>query len=63
MQDELADLSTNAVHRVIDGSTHYIQNDTPDAVVQAVGEVLQSVRQGRRVADGGSMQQADTTAS
>ena len=44
LQDELVDLSSNAVHRVIEGSTHFIQRDAPDAVVEAVSEVLESVR-------------------
>lgn len=62
LQDELADLSSNAVHRFIEGSTHYIQHDAPDAVVQAVSEVVRSVRQGAPVTDGWSEQRVDATA-
>jgi len=62
LQDELASLSTNSVHRTIEGSTHYIQFDAPDAVVQAVGEVVESVRQGTPLGDDGSKHQADATA-
>jgi pimeloyl-ACP methyl ester carboxylesterase len=54
LQDELAELSTNSVHRIIEASTHYIQNDAPDAVVQAIGEVVESVRHGVPLGDGGS---------
>jgi pimeloyl-ACP methyl ester carboxylesterase len=54
LQDELAELSTNSVHRIVEGSTHYIQDDAPDAVVQAIGEVVESVRHGAPLEDGGS---------
>lgn len=46
LQDELAALSTNSVHRVIEGSGHYIQHDAPDAVVQAIVEAIEAVRHG-----------------
>ena len=44
LQAELADLSTNSDHRTIDGATHYIHLDAPDAVITAVQEVVDAVR-------------------
>lgn len=44
LQGELATLSTNSLHRVVEGSSHYIQNDAPTAVIDAVGELVESVR-------------------
>lgn len=52
LQDELATLSSNSVHKIIEGSTHYIQVDAPYAVVQAVGEVVAAVREGTRLKEG-----------
>ncbi len=52
LQDELATLSTNSAHRVIDGSSHYIQHDAPDAVLQAVSEAVESVRRGTPLGGG-----------
>lgn len=62
LQDELASLSTNSVHKIIEGSTHYIQFDAPDAVVQAIGEVVESVRKGIPLREGGPKYRADATA-
>jgi pimeloyl-ACP methyl ester carboxylesterase len=44
MQDDEATWSTRSSHRVIDGASHYIQLDRPDAVVEAVKEVVGDVR-------------------
>ena len=44
MHDELARLSTVGVNRVVPGANHYIQLDKPDAVVNAVSEVLAAVK-------------------
>ncbi len=49
LQTELAALSTNSIHRVVEGSSHYIHEDSPDAVVEAIGQVVESVRQGTRL--------------
>lgn len=46
LQRELAALSTNADHRIVEGASHYIHLDAPDAVVEAVEDVVQSARQG-----------------
>jgi len=40
LQAELAALSTRVIHRVVDDSGHAIPLEAPDAVVDAVGEVL-----------------------
>jgi pimeloyl-ACP methyl ester carboxylesterase len=44
LQKELAALSTNSDLRVIPGSEHYIQQERPDAVVEAVRDVVVAVR-------------------
>jgi len=52
LQAELATLSTNSIHRVVEGSSHYIHRDSPDAVVEAIGEVVESIRRGTRLDHG-----------
>jgi len=42
LQVELTALSTSGEQRVIDDATHYIQYDNPDAVIQAIRDVLAS---------------------
>ncbi len=46
LQAELAALSTNSQHRIVDGATHYIHHDEPDAVIAAVRDVVTAVRGG-----------------
>ena len=46
LQAELAALSTNSRHRIVDGATHYIHHDEPDAVIAAVRDVVDAVRGG-----------------
>lgn len=46
LQAELASLSTNSVHRTIEGATHDIHRDDPGAVIAAVEAVVNAVRQG-----------------
>ena len=46
LQSELASLSTNSDHRVIEGAFHYVHRDRPDAVIQAVADVVGAVRTG-----------------
>lgn len=48
MHDETMNLAPRGVHRVIAGAGHYIQQDRPDAVVDAVVEVVAQVRAARR---------------
>jgi len=48
MHDEMAGLSTRGVNRVVDGSAHYIHQEKPQAVLDAVAEVVDAVRQARR---------------
>jgi hypothetical protein len=43
LQRDLAHLSTRGVHRVIKNSRHHIQLDQPQAVIDAVDEVLRQV--------------------
>ena len=40
MHEALAHLSSRGVHRIIKGSGHHIQLDKPQAVIDAVDEVL-----------------------
>lgn len=49
LQAELAALSTNSAHRIVDGATHYIHHDEPDTVVAAVRDVVDAVRGGMPV--------------
>ena len=44
MHDALAHLSSRGVHRLIKGSGHEIQLEKPQAVIDAVDEVLRQVR-------------------
>jgi pimeloyl-ACP methyl ester carboxylesterase len=41
MQEELSHLSVNGTRIVAKGSGHYIQNDRPDVVIQAVHEMVE----------------------
>jgi pimeloyl-ACP methyl ester carboxylesterase len=43
----MATWSTRSRHEVVDDARHYIHHDRPDAVVRAVGEVVDSVRASR----------------
>jgi len=44
LQNELASLSTNSTHIVIENSGHMIQISQPDAVIKAVEQIIQQVR-------------------
>lgn len=46
LQAELAELSTNSIHRTVEGAHHYIQLGRPEAVVEATREVVMAVRDG-----------------
>jgi len=48
MHAETIKLAARGVHRVIAGAGHNIQQDRPDAVVEAVAEVVAQVRAARR---------------
>ncbi len=48
MHDDLAHLSSRGVHRVIKGSGHEIQLERPQAVIDAVDEVLRQLRAGAK---------------
>jgi pimeloyl-ACP methyl ester carboxylesterase len=49
LQKELVTLSSNADHRVIEDSGHFIQIDAPEAVTNAVRDVVMAVRTGGSV--------------
>lgn len=54
LQTELAALSRNSVHRIVEGATHNIQQDDPEAVNAAVQDILRAMRSGdlrRPIAD------------
>ena len=42
--DEMAALSTDGTNRIVEGSSHYIQDLKPDAVIAAVDEVIDKAR-------------------
>lgn len=42
---ELAGLSTHSSHRTVEGSGHYIHWDRPEAVIEAIADVVTAVRQ------------------
>lgn len=44
MQEELAHLSSNGVHLVVKGSSHDIQIDKPEAVVEAIRKVVDQAK-------------------
>jgi hypothetical protein len=44
MQEELAHLSSNGSHLVVKGSSHDIQIDKPEAVVDAIHKVVSQVK-------------------
>jgi pimeloyl-ACP methyl ester carboxylesterase len=45
LHGELAALSTNADHRIIDGAGHYVHEDRPEAVITAVRDIVAAVRE------------------
>src|SRR5690606_4214252 len=46
---ELAGLSTNSDHRIVEGAAHYVHQDRPEAVVAAIRDVVTAARNGGRV--------------
>lgn len=44
LHQAIADLSTRGVHRVVAGSSHLMMNDRPDAVIEAVQQVVEQAR-------------------
>ena len=47
LQEQYAGLSSNIRHTEIRGSSHYIQLDNPEVVVEAVRQVVEAVRTGK----------------
>jgi pimeloyl-ACP methyl ester carboxylesterase len=48
LHEDLAHLSSRGVHRIINGSGHEIQLDKPQAVIDAVDEVLRQLHTGAK---------------
>jgi pimeloyl-ACP methyl ester carboxylesterase len=46
MQDEIAGLSTDAVHMIALKAGHYVHRDEPELVVQAIRDLVERCRQG-----------------
>lgn len=46
LHKELAGLSTNSDHRIVEGAGHYIHRDRPKAVVAAIRDVVTAVQGG-----------------
>ena len=44
LQDDLATLSTNAEHVVVENAGHFIQKDQPEAVFKAIDRTLEELR-------------------
>lgn len=44
LHHDLAALSTSGVHRIVPDAAHYIHEDRPDAVVEAIAEVVAAAR-------------------
>ena len=44
LHDEMAGLSSRGVNRVVEGSSHYIQREKPQVVIDTVAEVVDAVR-------------------
>ncbi len=45
LKEELAGLSTNSDHRIVEGAGHYVHRDRPEAVVAAIRDVVTAVRE------------------
>jgi len=47
MHDRIANLSSLGTNRIVANATHHIQLSRPEAVIEAVNEVVAEVRTGR----------------
>ncbi len=47
LQEQYARLSSNTLHTQVRGSSHYIQLDNPEVVVEAIRQVVEAVRTGK----------------
>jgi pimeloyl-ACP methyl ester carboxylesterase len=54
MQNELADLSTNSVHRIVPNTSHELQIDAPEAVIVAISEVVNAIRTDEDLVENGN---------
>lgn len=46
MQEELPQLSSRASQKIVTGATHYIQEDRPDVVIEAISHMFATIRDG-----------------
>jgi hypothetical protein len=53
LQGEIATFSTNSEQRVMENSPHYVQLQAPEAVIDAVRDVVTAVRRGPPVGSQG----------
>jgi pimeloyl-ACP methyl ester carboxylesterase len=49
LHGELAELSTNSDHRIVQGARHYIHWEQPEVVIAAIRDVIDAARQGEQV--------------
>ncbi len=52
LDDELAALSTNSTHVVVPGASHFVQDDEPQAVADAIAAAVETARDGGSIASG-----------
>jgi pimeloyl-ACP methyl ester carboxylesterase len=45
LHGELAGLSSNSDHRIVEGAGHYVHWDQPESVVAAIRDVVTAVRE------------------
>jgi pimeloyl-ACP methyl ester carboxylesterase len=45
LHEELAGLSTDSDHRIVEGAGHYVHEDRPEAVATAVRDVVTAIRE------------------
>ncbi len=51
LQTELVALSSDSEHRIVEGASHNMHREDPDAVIAAVAEVVEAVRKDASVSD------------
>lgn len=47
LQEQYGELSSDSRHEVVKGSSHYVQFDYPEVVVEAIRQVVEAVRTGK----------------
>ena len=51
MQDEIAASSQNSIHRVVTDTRHNIQMERPDAVIEAIEQVVAAIRENKALSE------------